>query len=110
MDAAHFAAIGIRLHPEKLGWRILIIYPPIRECRRVLGGLCLIRSFDRDRGEPFGSAPLTPPGIRVTYHGGSTGLSVVRFGYSRKADRIEIVIAQCLLHRRVSRHSPESRR
>jgi hypothetical protein len=68
------------------------------------------KGVDRDRGEPCGSAPLTPPGIRFTYHGGSIGLSVGRFGYSRKANRIEIVIAQCLLHRRVSRHTPESRR
>ena len=30
---------------------------------------------DRDRGAPCGSAPPTPPGIRVTYHGGSIGLS-----------------------------------
>ena len=28
---------------------------------------------DRDRGAPHGAAPPTPPGIRVTYHGGSTG-------------------------------------
>jgi hypothetical protein len=31
--------------------------------------------LDRDRGTPFGAAPPTPPGIRVSYHGGSTGLS-----------------------------------
>ena len=30
---------------------------------------------DRDRGTPRGAAPPTPPGIRVTYLGGSTGLS-----------------------------------
>ena len=65
---------------------------------------------DRDRGEPCGSTPLTPPGIRFTYHGGSIGLSVGRFGYSRKTNRIEIGVTQCLLHRRVSRHTPESRR
>jgi len=41
---------------------------------------------DRDRGEPFGSAPLTPPGIRVTYHGGSIGLSVGRTGESGETD------------------------
>jgi hypothetical protein len=29
--------------------------------------------IDRDRGTPHGAAPPTPPGIRVTYHGGSTG-------------------------------------
>ena len=26
-------------------------------------------------GTPFGAAPPTPPGIRVSYHGGSIGLS-----------------------------------
>ena len=30
---------------------------------------------DRDRGTPHGATPPTPPGIRVAYHGGSTGLS-----------------------------------
>jgi homoserine O-acetyltransferase len=29
---------------------------------------------DRDRGTPRDATPPTPPGIRVTYHGGSTGL------------------------------------
>jgi hypothetical protein len=41
-------------------------------------GRCLERpprSSDRDRGTPHGAAPPTPPGIRVTYLGGSTGLS-----------------------------------
>src|SRR4029077_19654505 len=33
-----------------------------------------IRADDRDRGTPRGATPPTPPGIRVTYHGGSTGL------------------------------------
>src|SRR5690348_15607582 len=32
--------------------------------------------IDRDRGTPRGATPPTPPGIRVTYHGGSTGLSL----------------------------------
>src|SRR5947209_1541431 len=30
------------------------------------------RAEDRDRGTPRGATPPTPPGIRVTYHGGST--------------------------------------
>lgn len=30
---------------------------------------------DRDKGAPHGAAPPTPSGIRVGYHGGSTGLS-----------------------------------
>jgi hypothetical protein len=34
-----------------------------------------ISQTDRDRGTPHGAAPPTPPGIRVAYHGGSTGLS-----------------------------------
>jgi hypothetical protein len=55
-----------------------------------------------DIGRPSRAFPVTPPGIRVTYHGGSTGLCVGRCSYSGKADRIEIVIAQCLLDRRVT--------
>ena len=31
---------------------------------------------DRDRGTPHGATPPTPPGIRVTYHGGSIGLGL----------------------------------
>src|SRR2546423_6664274 len=31
---------------------------------------------DRDRGTPRGASPPTPPGIRVTYHGGSIGLGL----------------------------------
>jgi hypothetical protein len=30
---------------------------------------------DQDKGTPHGAAPPTPSGIRVGYHGGSTGLS-----------------------------------
>ncbi len=37
-----------------------------------------VRYWDRDRGAPHGAAPPTPPGIRVAYHGGSTGLSLGR--------------------------------
>jgi hypothetical protein len=39
---------------------------------------CLVEDIDRDRGTPHGAAPPTPPGIRVTYHGGSTELSRCR--------------------------------
>ena len=39
---------------------------------------CQLRAHDRDRGAPHGAAPPTPPGIRVTYHGGSIGLSRIR--------------------------------
>ena len=34
--------------------------------------------IDGDRGTPRGAPPPTPPGILVTYHGGSTGLSLDR--------------------------------
>jgi len=33
------------------------------------------KGYDRDRGTPHDAAPPTPPGIRFTYLGGSTGLS-----------------------------------
>ena len=39
--------------------------------RGVLGrGLANV-IVNRDRGEPHDSPPPTPPGIRITYHGGS---------------------------------------
>src|ERR1700740_3840580 len=63
--------------------------------------------FDRDRGTPRGATPPTPPGIRVTYHGGSTGLSLDRDIESLKTERVEVVVAQGLLDRRVSGHAPK---
>ena len=30
-----------------------------------------VQTTHRDRGAPHGATPPTPPGIRVTYHGGS---------------------------------------
>ena len=39
------------------------------------GSACLLWVEDRDRGTPRSATPPTPPGIRVAYHGGSTGLS-----------------------------------
>jgi hypothetical protein len=33
------------------------------------------RDVDRERGTPRDASDPTPPGIRVAYHGGSTGLS-----------------------------------
>ena len=64
---------------------------------------------DRDRGTPRSATPPTPPGIRVTYHGGSTGLSLDRDMELAQADRVEVAIGQCLLDRRVSRHAPGPR-
>ena len=57
---------------------------------------------DRDRGTPRGATPPTPPGIRVTYHGGSTGLSVDRDMKSGETQRVEVAVGQCLLDRRMS--------
>jgi len=57
---------------------------------------------DRDRGTPRDATPPTPPGIRVTYHGGSTGLSVSGEMQSGETEGVEIVVAQGLLDRRVS--------
>src|ERR1700730_9694966 len=65
---------------------------------------------DRDRGTPRSATPPTPPGIRVTYHGGSTGLSLGRDMESGETDRVEVAVGQCLLNRRVSGHAPEPRR
>src|SRR5215471_6074907 len=58
--------------------------------------------MDRDRGTPRDATPPTPPGIRVTYHGGSTGLSLDRNMESGEADRVEVAVGQCLLDSRVS--------
>src|SRR5215510_10676476 len=41
----------------------------------VLRGAPPVHPTDRDRGAPHDAAPPTPPGIRVTYLGGSIGLS-----------------------------------
>src|SRR6266481_8452738 len=56
------------------------------------------------------ATPPTPPGIRVTYHGGSTGLSLDKDMESGETDRVEVAVGQCLLNRRVSGHAPEPRR
>jgi hypothetical protein len=63
---------------------------------------CPLRVMDRDRGTPHGATPPTPPGIRVTYHGGSTGLSLGGDMESGETERVEVAIAQGLLDRRVS--------
>jgi len=53
---------------------------------------CPERVDDRDRGTPRDATPPTPPGIRVTYHGGSTGLSLDRDMESGEADRVEVAV------------------
>ena len=58
--------------------------------------------IDRDRGAPHGAAPPTPPGIRVTYHGGSIGLNLGGDMESGKTEGVEVMVAQGLLDRRVS--------
>ena len=55
------------------------------------------QAADRDRGTPRGAAPATPPGIRVTYHGGSTGLSFCGDINSGQAEFMEDMVAQDLL-------------
>ena len=67
-------------------------------------------SIDRDRGEPHDSAPPTPPGIRVTYQGGSIGLSRSIIVKAGETGLVEIVIAQGHLYDDVTRHSPIVRR
>src|SRR5882672_1818108 len=49
---------------------------------------------DRDRGTPHGATPPTPPGIRVTYHGGSTGLSLGNDMEAGETEGVKIVVAQ----------------
>ena len=53
-------------------------------------------------GTPRGAASPTPPGIRLSYHGGSIGLSVGRNIEARKTEAVEKRVAQGLLDRRMS--------
>ena len=46
--------------------------------------------------------PPTPPGIRVTYHGGSTGLSADNDMEAGETEGVEIAVAQGVLNRRVA--------
>ena len=57
---------------------------------------------DRDRGTPRDATPPTPPGIRVTYHGGSTGLSLSRDMQSGETEGVEVVVSQGRLDGRMS--------
>jgi hypothetical protein len=58
--------------------------------------------IDRDRGTPRDATPPTPPGIRVTYHGGSTGLSADNDMEAGETEGVEIAVAQGVLNRRVA--------
>src|SRR6516164_9609318 len=69
-----------------------------------------LKGKDRDRGTPRGATPPTPPGIRITYHGGSTGLGLARDIESGETEGGEVAVWQGLLDRRVSGHAPEPRR
>src|SRR5262249_15264653 len=51
---------------------LLLPHQRTRRPPRSIGKEC---ANDRDRGAPHDAAPPTPPGIRVTYRGGSIGLS-----------------------------------
>ena len=62
-----------------------------------IGGHLAVPSLPHHRA--YGSLP-----------GGSTRLSLVRNMKSRETERIEVVVAQGLLDRRVSGHAPEPRR
>ena len=69
MNAAHFAAMGIKLHPEKLGWRTLTIYPPVSACRRVLGDLHLKCSINKAaRHNPFSRPNLSGDNTEYSSH------------------------------------------
>jgi len=69
-------------HAQPVGWTALTCDPRRQDDgeRQALPpppsiGKGRKKVIDRDRGTPRGAAPPTPPGIRVAYHGGSTGLS-----------------------------------
>src|SRR5262245_29414044 len=83
MSARLSAAGQLRLpqpaHQRARLLRLYFGYPT----RSTFGEGCRPRARDRDRGTPHGATPPTPPGIRVTYLGGSTGLS---FNAQRKCE------------------------
>ena len=62
-----------------------------------------------DIGRPSRAFPVTPPGIRVPYHGGSEELCVRRIGDSGEAERIKVGSGQRLLDDHMARHRPEAR-
>jgi hypothetical protein len=92
--------VKVRSRAGRLGTYSRRSFAPIPAVRVPTIGRLTTR--DRDRGTPRGATPPTPPGIRVTYHGGSTGLSVGGEMQSGETEGVEIVVAQCLLDRRVS--------
>ena len=55
--------------------KILVCLPLDSRHARVRLAYWPLSARDRDRGTPRGATPPTPPGIRVTYLGGSIGLS-----------------------------------
>src|SRR5580692_2355789 len=82
-------AAAVAGHHARLGTRLLV-------------RLCRGRHHRRLNSMRLQGATPTPPGIRVTYHGGSTGLSVSGEMQSGETEGVEIVVAQGLLDRRVS--------
>src|SRR5208282_6781796 len=81
-------------------------FPVLSRLQRLSGYFgCKKFPVDRDRGTPRGATPPTPPGVRVTYHGGSTGLSLDRDIETGETERVGIVVTQGLLDRRVSGHA-----
>src|ERR1700739_893970 len=90
-------AVAVAGHHARLGTRLLV-------------RLCRGRHRRRLNSMRLQGATPTPPGIRVTYRGGSTGLSLDRDIEWGEAERVELAVAQGLLDRRVSGHAPEPRR
>ena len=76
--ALHFAIVATLI--ALWGDRVMVLLS------RYGRALAIISLLDRDRGTPRGATPPTPPGIRVTYHGGSTGLSLDRDIESRETE------------------------
>src|SRR6266436_224687 len=98
------------LHPPCLRFAVAVAGHHARLGTRLLVRLCRGRHHRRLNSMRLQGATPTPPGIRVTYHGGSTGLSLDKDMESGETDRVEVAVGQCLLNRRVSGHAPEPRR
>ena len=73
-DITHIPVRRGFLHPVAImDWASRHV-PAWRLSNTLVAGFCtdaLDEALTRHRGAPHGATPPTPPGIRVTYHGGS---------------------------------------
>src|SRR6201998_652446 len=90
------------LPPPCLRFAVAVAGHHARLRTRLLVRLCRGRHRRRLNSMRLQRATLSEPDVRVTYHGGSTGLGVDRDIESGETDRVEVAVGQCLLNRWVS--------